>query len=400
MSTDPPRHAWLSWTGRRLFAVATLVLGLGVGGTIAFVGADSRGPAGAPEVTVLTRNLYLGGNIARPLSATRGINDPDAVLAAFAHANDALRAIVDQTDFPSRSKLLAAEIAGGAPDLVGLQEVALWRSGPLETDQMGVANAATVDYDYLALLLIDLNRLGHPYEAIQVRQESDVEGPAFQGTPGTASLKEPRDVRLTLRDVILRRSGSPVRVEGVGGGTYRARQDISLAGRRIAFLRGYGFADVHLGDQRLRFINTHLESQSSLTALDQAHELLAGPAAIAGRAVVIACDCNSDPLDHTRKAGDPTPHSATYDLITGQGRFTDQWLLLSASNPGHTAGFSEQVNDPDTRKVDHRVDMVFAKAADGSALTTADGRVTGLEHRSPEGLWASDHAGVQLRLRT
>jgi hypothetical protein len=53
-------------------------------------------------------------------------------LVALANATHVSRAIVDQTNFPVRSKLLAAEIAETSPDLVGLQEVALWRSGPLQ----------------------------------------------------------------------------------------------------------------------------------------------------------------------------------------------------------------------------------------------------------------------------
>lgn len=63
MSADhPPSHPRLPWKGRRLLTAAALVLGLGVGGTLAFTGAGTgaRGPDGSPELTVLTRNLYLG----------------------------------------------------------------------------------------------------------------------------------------------------------------------------------------------------------------------------------------------------------------------------------------------------------------------------------------------------
>ena len=87
------------------------------------------GGGATTTVTVMTRNVYLGGDINRPVRAARGKSAGEA-LAALGQANDQVRAIVDQTDFRVRSRLLAAEIAAARPDLVGLQEVALWRQGP------------------------------------------------------------------------------------------------------------------------------------------------------------------------------------------------------------------------------------------------------------------------------
>src|SRR5205085_894024 len=80
--------------------------------------------------------------------------NPLSALQKLANATYETRAVVEQTDFGVRSKLLAAEIAAKKPDLIGLQEVALWRSGPLQLDLMNVAvpNAEHVDYDWLAML--------------------------------------------------------------------------------------------------------------------------------------------------------------------------------------------------------------------------------------------------------
>ncbi|HZB66629.1 MAG TPA: hypothetical protein VE503_04340, partial [Ornithinibacter sp.] len=95
-------------------------------------------PPGTP-VTVMPRNLYLGADINRPVEAALKAQaagaTPQQVVAALAVATHVSRTIVDQTGFPTRSRLLAAEIARTEPDLVGLQEVALWRSGPLELDK-------------------------------------------------------------------------------------------------------------------------------------------------------------------------------------------------------------------------------------------------------------------------
>ena len=164
-------------------------------------------PPGKP-VTVMSRNLYLGADIQRPvlaaLAAQAAGGSQQDIVVALANATHVSRAIVDQTNFPVRSNLLAAEIAETSPDLVGLQEVALWRSGLLQLDQVGVPNATTVDYDFLQILLDDLAALGAEYEAVKIGNRADVESPSFTGSPFNGTLGGTvRDVRLTMRDVIL-----------------------------------------------------------------------------------------------------------------------------------------------------------------------------------------------------
>jgi endonuclease/exonuclease/phosphatase family metal-dependent hydrolase len=382
---------------RRVAAVLTAVLALG----LAAGPADAAPkPGQGTPITVMTRNIYLGGDITRPLTATAGLTGA-AALVAFGNANHTLRGIVDQTDFPARSKLLAREIADTEPDLIGLQEVALWRRGALQLGAIGVANATTVDYDFLATLLSDLAAIGEPYVAVSVQEESDVEGPSFLGNPFLGTMSDPSDVRLTMRDVLLKRADDRVKVLASGSGQYAARLPFSVAGVTFQFIRGYNWADVRVGARTLRVINTHLESQFSFLALAQARELLAGPANAPGKTVVVVCDCNSDPLNHTTKPGDPTPHSAPYDFMTGAGGLTDEWLQFAPAEAGWTSGLSELVNDPDTSEIDHRIDLVLARGADGQALPADQGRIVGIDpaNRTATGLWPSDHAGVVLRLR-
>ncbi len=348
-------------------------------------------------LTVMTRNVYLGGDINRPIVAVGGLTGA-AALVALANSNHVLRQIVDATDFPVRARLLAREIATRQPDLVGLQEVALWRSEPFDPAHIGVADAEHVDLDFLEILTSEIAAAGAAYRVVVVQEESDVEAPAFTGSPYNGTIADASDQRLTMRDVILMRADKGLQVTDSGSDQYAARLPISLAGVPLAFVRGYTWVDVRNGSTRLRFINTHLESASSDLALLQARELLAGPANHAGNTVLV-CDCNSDPLDHSVKQTDPggTPHSGPYDYIRNQG-FTDEWLTQAPAEQGWTSGLSETVDDPSAAGFDHRIDMVFARGA----VTADKGWVTGnvVGDRDPTtGLWPSDHAGVVLRLR-
>ena len=164
----------------------------------------------------------------RPIRAALDRTGRDGVLA-LGHANHKLREVVDRTDFATRSELLAEEIAAARPDLVGLQEVALWRRGPMELDQIGRPDATVVDYDFLAMLLADLAARGIRYETVHVQQESDVEAPAFTGNPFTGSADSAQDVRLTDRDVILVRSDAGIRIEGSGGANFSQRLEVNSA---------------------------------------------------------------------------------------------------------------------------------------------------------------------------
>jgi endonuclease/exonuclease/phosphatase family metal-dependent hydrolase len=372
---------------RRIAVVLTVLVALAAA-------AASTAAAGGGAVSGRPRHLARGGGVRRPLEAIQGL-PPEEQGPAFVAANTTLRAIVDQTNFPLRSQRLAREIAFTQPDLVGLQEVALWRHGPLDGSP-----ATTVDYDFLATLVGDLAAIGQQYEVVHAQQESDVSGPAVLG----GSLQ---NVRLTMRDAILRRVGSGVSVQASGGGNYVTRIPLVVAGQRLAFVRGYAYADVTKGRRQFRFVNTHLESASSDVAYAQAAELLAGPAAPSGKPTVVVCDCNSDPLDSSRKPGERFAHQDPYLLITGAGGFTDQWLRFAPAALGFTSGLSELVNDTPLQALqafDHRIDMVFGRGADGRSLPVDWGWVTGrnpLNRTDPTPigrLWPSDHAGVVLDL--
>jgi endonuclease/exonuclease/phosphatase family metal-dependent hydrolase len=388
---------------RRLLATATVVA-LAAAPVVA-APADAGRPQHPPgkPVTVMTRNLYLGADINRPvnaaLAAQQAGGTPQQVLVALANATHVTRAIVDHTDFRVRAGLLADEIVATEPDLVGLQEVAWWRHGVLQLDQVGVANADVTDYDFLQLLLDALAARGMTYEPVSIAPRADVEAPSFTGT----GSPDARDVRLTMRDVVLMHVEDGLSAVDDGQAVYAVNLAVPLLGRTISFDRGYQWVDVRSGATRFRFVNTHLEAFSSDIARAQAAQLLA-QAPATDRTTVFVCDCNSDPLNGKVKTsiGDTQPHWAAYRLITGTGGFTDEWLQWAPAEQGWTSGLSETVDDPTGVRFDHRIDMVFGRTADGGPLAVDRGRVTGTTVASKDpatGLWPSDHGGVVLRLR-
>jgi endonuclease/exonuclease/phosphatase family metal-dependent hydrolase len=349
----------------------------------------------------MTRNLYLGADIQRPITAALTAAaqpgaTPESVVVALANETHATRATVDATDFTVRAGLLADEIVATEPDLIGLQEVAWWRHGPLQLDQVGEPNATETDYDFLQLLLDALAARGLTYNAVSIAGRADVEAPSFTGT---GSL-DARDIRLTMRDVVLMRVDDGLSALGDDQGIYVANLHFDLLGRTITFDRGYQWVDVRAGAKRFRFVNTHLEAFRSGIALAQAAELLKA-VKTDDQPTIFVCDCNSDPLSDNTKPGDPTKHWAPYRAIIAAG-YTDEWLEWADAEDGWTSGLSETVDDETAEGFDHRIDMVFARTADGDPLLVDRGAVTGTTVASKDpttGLWPSDHGGVVLRLR-
>jgi endonuclease/exonuclease/phosphatase family metal-dependent hydrolase len=371
-------------------------------GAVISVAVGREYASGDPRtVTVMTRNIYLGGNINRPIQAALGRTGRAGVLA-LGHANHELREVVARTDFRTRSKLLAAEIEATRPDLIALQEVALWRHGPIQLDNVGRPDATQVDYDFLAMLLADLANRGVRYEVVHVQQLSDVEAPAFTGNPYTGTAGSAADVRLTDRDVILVRSEAGLRIEASGGGQYQQRFEVQLGDTTFPFVRGYAWADVAVGSARVRFVNTHLESQSAQLARAQAEEMLMGPAGDPSLPTVIACDCNSNPASLAARYSVPIGSGAAYRLITHGHGYTDLWLQEEGRDgPGNTARLDELVND-ETADFERRIDLVLARSVTPGQIVANRAEVTGdeLSDRDPiSTLWPSDHAGVVVELR-
>ena len=305
--------------------------------------------AEAKNVTVMTRNLYLGADLI-PLAT--------APADQFQHAAGTVFDSVNATDPNGRMKLVAAEIAKAKPDLVGLQEVSLWRTG--------AAPASHVVYDYSATIMRELARRHAHYRLVTLKRGFNVEGPTDRGF----------DVRLTLGDAILARRG--VKVSHVRSAVFKHQLTIPTQGvGPVPVTRGFNELDARIGKVRFHFVNTHLEAYSADVRLAQAEELVAGPLKSKLRTVLVG-DLNSGP-----------------DLEQPADRPPYQAIAHAGFKPERTA--KDTCCFGDNLKIgawDHNVDWIMAKPK----LKLVRSSFTGNE-TTAAGLHPSDHGGLVSTLR-
>jgi endonuclease/exonuclease/phosphatase family metal-dependent hydrolase len=347
------------------------------------------------EVKVMTRNVYLGADLTSAIEA-KGVS-------AFVAATGEILRQVTANDFPVRAKGLAKEIIEKDPDLVGLQEVAEWRTGPpsLETLLGGSEpHAETVRYDYLTELLKELNKGKARYKAVVVNPEFDFEAPADEnGVPGDGpnQLIANAEIngRLTMRDVILVKVGAGVKVSNLRKGHFKSLYSVEISGAKVTVTRGWASLDATVrGSAPFRFVDTHLESFDPQTVVpsiraQQAAELVApnGPAT-SDLPVVLVGDLNSD----TKTEVQPGDGQAYRVLVKAGMRERSTYkplgcCLATALLPVADGGAVSQL--------DHKVDHIMTR--DPKQVKEVNSSVTG---RSPQnGFWDSDHAGLFSTLK-
>lgn len=341
----------------------------------------------------MTRNLYLGADLAPAIAAPS--------LEAFVAANGQILREVTHNNFPVRAKGLASEILEKRPDLVGLQEVALWRTGPVNFEVLDKGpSATTVRYDYLQELLAQLNAGKPQYEAVISEPEFDFEAPADEdGNPATGPFGADVNGRLTMRDVILARRGAGVQTWNAQAGHFATLLEVPILGKSVPVTRGWTATDAKVrGSHPFRFVNTHLEAFDSAGLVPppavgtvraaQAAQLVApeGPAT-SSLPVILVGDLNSD--DDTVTDGD----RLAYETLVAAGmveRSTNNPLgcCLNSSLLGEADGGSEA-------DFDHQVDHIMTR--DPEEVLLRSSAVTGLQ--PVNGFWDSDHAGLFSALR-
>lgn len=332
--------------------------------------------ANAPAVTVMTRNVYYGADLLRVVNTPSADQVPSAVATVWD--------VVNQTFFPARAEALADEIAWAAPHVLGLQEVALWRTGPPDSCAGTVTpDAEEVAYDFLQILRDALAARGLEYRVAAVQPTYDFELCSASG----------QDVRLTDRDVVLVRADVPWRnaASHLFGPEVTASFPISDSGLTVLAPRAWNSVEIEVRGRWLRYVETHLEDYLPLPdpyppyalQVGQAVELLASLAALDPLPTILAGDFNTASLD------DPT-----YPILVGQveaggvsSPFRDAWTLLRPADPGYTWGFDELLL---AGALVQRLDLVLATPE----LKPAGVARVGVTDLDAAGRHPSDHAGL------
>ncbi len=336
----------------------------------------------ADNVTVMTRNIYLGADLGPALKATD--------TTSFIKAAGVIYRQLETTDFPKRAKGLADEIQQRKPDLIGLQEAALWRRGPVNIGAItGKPAAKAVYQDFLKILLKRINKGPVKYEVVKIQKEFDFEAPAdVDDNPQTGLYGADADFRLTMRDAILKRTDARITTKDLRGGNYTKKNSftVKIGPVTVTSIRGWLSARVQKKDGPwFTFANTHLEAFDDRTQVPsiralQAKEFAKAMAKVKGPLIAVG-DFNSDSPGLV--PGDEQAYEALMKAgFKDIGTTTPLSCCISGSDDMQTGGSIEDF--------DHRVDQIF---------TTTPKKVKKLKtwvvgREQSYGFWHSDHAGI------
>jgi len=334
-------------------------------------------PRGAPGITALTWNVYLGADIGRVLGARTA--DEAVVLATEEWGH------VQATDFPARAGALARAIAAQRPHVVGLEELALYRTtnNPFEP-------AKRVAYDFLQLVIDSLHARGVDYTAAAVDRTSDLQVPVIAGVDASG---QPilAGVRWTDGDAVLVRADVPY--ADARSGVYAASQVVTIGGVTSVLSQGWSSIVATVDGRAYRFVVTHLVGQEAPDVqLAQTGELLALLSAETGSTILVG-DFNSDAYGI-----DPRRVTPTYGMMLAAG-YRDTWIEPERQARGLTC--CQQADLLNARSpFDQRIDFVFTRNLPAGTHPVRRGVVGDRPgDRTASGLWPSDHAGVAATLR-
>ena len=333
----------------------------------------------------MTRNVFLGADLSPAIEAP-GI--PQAIDGAGTVWNE-----LQSTKFAERVIPLAREIKASKADLVGLQEVALWRKqtpsdggappiSPMPGRDRGDRRRAWTSSRCCA------RSSARATSVVVVQEEFDAELPVdadandATGTGPLAGSGADFDARLTMRDVILVRKGSKVKLGKTRTGHFKTRYEPNVGGIKIPVDRGWASVEARVGKKKFRFVNTHLEAFGDTKIREaQAKELTKGPLKAKGQVVLVG-DLNSGIKRHNEpeKPGDDLAFRALAKFgHEGQRRAS-------------RAAATRSLFDPAALLRPHGRPRAEQAGAEDGARDASPARTRG--ERTPSGLWPSDHGGV------
>lgn len=314
-----------------------------------------------PAITVMTRNLYIGADVDQVIGALVS-PDPTDDFPSLINAIS----VMQETDFPTRARALAAEIAANHPHVVGLQEVT-----DLDIDLSGYGVPVTIQQRFLSTLQSELAARGLSYAV--AGQVTNIQAAPIPG------------ISLVDYDAIL------VDQSRVSQYSLRAAQNfqlnIGVVAPGVELKRGYVAIDAVVDGKTYAIASTHLESGSQ-PGLDQLR---------AAQAIELMTVLGSTAPAIVLGDLNDVPGSLMYQVIGGAG-FGDLWTAARPGERGFTCCHLPNLAN-ESATFTQRIDFVFARGFGdrGSITRIGDSRsdmVAGPLHS----IWPSDHAGLVANL--
>lgn len=340
------------------------------------------------KVKIMTQNMDDGTDQTYIIAVLTG-----QLPIPLASAVDLTFAELQASNFEGRAQAMARRIAHEKPDILALQEAALWRF-----QQTG--GPEVVLYDNIDLLRSALKKLGVRYDKVAENSLSDL---ALDGDQIGGAL------RFTDRNALLVRSDlrpPKFHLSNVHARTFDAAFPFPVSpDLTLTILAGYISADVHVGGERFRFVTTHLESpiagipEATDVQVAQAQELIE-ELSKTRMSIVLGGDFNSD-ANH----GGGVEDTPTVGLIEAAG-YLETWPATHRRRDlGLTWPIFLEDQFPDgglpppffaASEPTERIDLFFSKGMDAvsSELVVAPvrGSFTPPLFETPP--FGSDHAGV------
>jgi endonuclease/exonuclease/phosphatase family metal-dependent hydrolase len=250
------------------------------------------------ELTVMSRNLYLGSDVA-------------VAMKLIPNMSKAAQFMWDQvaaTDFKKRAKVLANEITQNKPEVIGIQEATRWYC------KQYFWSKNEVIYDFTQDLINALNDVGEQYEIAQLIQNGKISlarNPGYQipAIPFITMVSDAKSFQpvfgkdsaacgFEIADVLLIKKSISTKVLAIGNTEYEA--SYSIIPKLMTVYRGYTWIDLNWNGTTTRIISTHLESiwdEGKIpNAAIQAKQLVNDLATTKIPTIIIG-DFNSDPRD-------------------------------------------------------------------------------------------------------
>ena len=331
---------------------------------------NSSAGHGEHAVSVMTRNLYIGADV-DAVMAVLGTEAQGPALGAALHT-------LQHTDFATRIRAIAHEIATNRPDVVGIQEAYELFVHQSLLEMFGLPSRRPIQIDFLAELQAALvkEHVHYVVAAKNTGTDASLEGGAVHIVDHDVLLVNARSVTLT---------GAPV--EELFGAKIG-----ELVPGVLTVVRGYVARKATIDGVPMLLVNTHLESGESddivglryLQAMELATFIGAEPR------VVLTGDFNG------------VPGTPMYLVLAG-AQLTDTWAALRPRDPGFSCC---QVADLSNRRsvLNQRIDFIWTRG-----FTRPSGKLDGeiqLVSAQPDArvrgafglIWPSDHAGLVAEL--